>query len=230
MCAYQIKTLFIAVHVCSACCVALSASVLWPLRPVASVLTHNTPVSALMERLFWMSGFGFGRGQGLGKQTLCWGTVSPETRGKNAQKKEHSERGPKPPNLHFFPVCLGAGGTAKGLGTDDKTFCGTLRKPYRGAALKRGSLPTPRRSAHAKLVSQLFHLKTQLFAQRHGLPQSVLAIVLLFCSWALAVRARNGVQTEAFCHPTQHSLVALPCDGHLAFQQTARSLNPYVAD
>ena len=42
---------FMAIHACLACCVALSASVLWPLRPVASVLTHNTSASALMEGL-----------------------------------------------------------------------------------------------------------------------------------------------------------------------------------
>ena len=46
----------------------------------------------------------------------------------------------------------------------------------------------------------------------------------LFCSLALAVKVRNCL-IEAFCHRTQQSLVTLPCEGHLAFQLTARLLN-----
>ena len=119
VCAYQIKTLFMAVHACPACCVALSASVLWPLRPWAAAsfgLRADTqhicvgidgnlgrePATTinlhgcifLRVWLFWLRGFGFGKGRGVGKKTYA-GAENAEIRNPRKNRKKGTEKNGK---------------------------------------------------------------------------------------------------------------------------------------
>ena len=132
---------------------------------MASALTHNTSVSALMESwggsqqqqltcmaafstvrwLFWVSGFGFRRGRGVGKQTLCWGTVSserahPKNGFETPEKTQKTKKRKIQKGAQNHQICLVwwvLGGIAKGLSTDEKISGNNAETIQRGGARAR---------------------------------------------------------------------------------------------
>ena len=154
-----------AVHACPACCVALSASVLWPLRPVASELTRMVAFSTVRLAVLgeWLQVWEGTRGRkthtALGDRFLG-NAPNPKTEnGKNGktektektekkEKTENSEKGPDPPNLLVFPVFGCWRGIAKGLGGDEKKkFCGNNAETMRRGGARARDAP------HFKVLS-----------------------------------------------------------------------------
>ena len=189
VCAYQIKTfLWPSMPVLHAVLLSAPPSfgrcVLWPLcwhtthvlrhwwRALGGANSNNS--LAWMHFLlcvwpFWVSGFKFGRERGVGKHTLCWGTVSSETRPPRKRKKrkknektekngkfgKFGKKGPKPTkSACFSSVWVLEGHCKRTRRRWKKNSAETLRKQCRNYAetMRRGGARA-REAPHFKALS-----------------------------------------------------------------------------